>query len=298
MGYMANAYYVNKARLMAIYTNLIKWDLPAGDRGRLLNASVFERYLMTTNAAAMYWEERFNSYINVKITAAGQLDINGFPETYECIGVNYTRRMRRDRIAYCYNTTSGSATGVDNIYYFDVMKIIEHYARLMANIDVGIYNETENTKHPAVMTLADPKLAKSAREAWRQAQDGEPIIIADKELFTGVATNVFPLPTETHMSDKHAAKRVIVNEFLSTIGVYSLDFEKSERMITAEADASRTATYLCGVNFSEPRERFCERFIKLYPDETINFTMRTEKEINENVENTLDSDTPVDNTAR
>ena len=298
MGNMTNAYYVNRARLMAIYTNLFEWTFPDGDRGKLLRPTTFEYYLMSTNAAAIYWEEKYNSYINVKITSAGNLDINGFPLVYECIGVNYTRRMKRDDIAYCFNTTAGSAGGIEAPYYFDIKRIIEHYARLMANIDVGVYNETENTKHPAVITISDPKLAKSAREAWRQAVDGEPVIIADKELFTGVATQLFPLPTETHLADKHAAKRVIVNEFLSTIGVYSLDFEKSERMITAEADASRQATYLCGVNFTVPREEFCERFRRLYPDENINFRLRSEKEINENVENTIDSDPADDNTSR
>lgn len=302
MGNMSEAYEVNRARLMAIYTNLIEWIYPTGDepradRWKLFVPQVFERYLMTTNAAATYWEERFESYISTKITSAGNLDINGYPLIYECIATNYTRRMRRDDIAYCFNTTAGSASGVDNVYYFDVMKIIRHYARLMANIDVGIYNETENTKHPAVISIADPKSVKSVKEAWRQTSDGEPVIFADKELISGMATQLFPLPTETHLEDKHAAKRVIVNEFLSTIGVNSLDFEKSERMITAEADASREATFLCAENFITPREQFCERFAKLYPDESLNFRFRTAKEINENVENTINSDPADDNVA-
>lgn len=302
MGNMADAYYVNRARLMAIYTNLIEWIYPTGDdakadRWRLFVPQVFERYLMTTNAAATYWEERYDSYISTKITSAGNLDINGYPEVYECIGVNYTRRMRREDIAYCYNTTAGSCSGVDNVYYFDILKIIRHYARLMANIDIGIYNETENTKHPAVIAVSDPKMVKSAKESWRQASDGEPVIFADKELISGMATQLFPLPTETHMQDKHAAKRVIVNEFLSTIGVNALDFEKSERMITAEADASKEATRLCAYNLTEPREQFCERFIRLYPDETINFRLRTMKEVSDNVETTLDSDPTDDNAA-
>lgn len=302
MGNMSEAYYVNRARLMAIYTNLIEWIYPTGDdakadRWRLFVPQVFERYLMTTNAAATYWEERFESYISTKITSAGNLDINGYPLVYECIGVNYTRRMRRDDIAYCYNTTAGSASGVDNVYYFDILKIIRHYARLMANIDVGIYNETENTKHPAVISIGDSKMLKSVKEAWRQASDGEPVIFADKELISGMSTQLFPLPTETHFADKHAAKRVIVNEFLSTIGVNSLDFEKSERMITAEADAGREATTLCAVNLIAPREQFCERFARLYPDENLNFRFRTAKEINSYVNDTLDSDTPVNNAA-
>lgn len=294
MAGLTEAYNVNRARLMAIYTNLIRWKHGDGEQWKLFNGVVFESYLMRTNAAAAFWEERFNGYINTQITSAGNLDINGFPEVYECIGVNYTRRMRRDSIAYCFNTTAGSAQGVTKDYYFNPMKIIGYYARLMANIDIGVYNETENTKHPAVIAMNDSKLAKSARELWRQASDGEPVILADKELFSGTSTQVFPLPRESHIADKHAAKRVIVNEFLSTIGVYSLDFEKTERMITAEADASRTATTLCGINFQLPREEFCERFYKLYR-ESIDFEFRPREEIEKNVNDVINTDQTANN---
>lgn len=249
----------NRAFLYSIVLSLFEWELPL-----TCNSKILERDLLLTGAAAIFWDNTFKCFVNTQITSNGVLDMYGLPLEYECNGVGYRRRMPADSIAICYNSLGGLCGGKDNIVFFDLNSIIEQYSDLLTDIDIGIRNEIENTKHPAVITVADPKIVKTARELWRQATDGEPVIIADKEMFNGLNTQIFPLPRETYIADKQQAKNTIINEFLGKLGVESLAHEKAERLITAETDISQQSVSLPLQNMLIPRLECCRQFYHLY----------------------------------
>lgn len=261
---MANS---KRAALVRMHTNflrsvvltLFEWELPPTCDPRIL-----ERDLLVKGSAALFWDNTFECFVNTSITAQGNLDMYGMPRAYNCIGVGYQRTMPRDAIAIVYNALGGLYGGEANIVYFDLDSIIRQYANLLADCDIGIRNEVECTKHPAVIAINDSKQEKSVREAWRQASDGEVVVITDSALLGNMQAQLFPLPRESFLADKQQAKQAIFQEFLYRIGVNSLAYEKSERLITAEADVSEQSVSLPLQNLLIPRIEACKKFYSLY----------------------------------
>lgn len=249
----------NRNFLRSIVLSLFEWTLP-----ETCNARILERDLLITGAAAIFWDDTLEMFVNTQITQRGNPDMYGIPKTYECRGLGYRRTMPSNRIATVYNSIGGLYGAKDNIVFFDLNALIEQYAGLLSDCDVGISNEISNSKHPAVLGVKDSKSQKSAKEAWRQASDGEPIVIVDEQFFGNVSTQVFPLPRDTHIADKQQAKQSIFQEFLYKIGVNSIAYEKSERLITAEADVSEQSVSLPLQNLLVPRLEACEKFYRLY----------------------------------
>ena len=83
----------NRNMIFDIVFGLFEWKLPEG-----CNAKTHEYNLMTTGRGAVFWEEKFNSFINTQITGQSSLDIYGFPFVYNCIGVEYNRTTHQDKI--------------------------------------------------------------------------------------------------------------------------------------------------------------------------------------------------------
>lgn len=255
---LSQSYNFHKQRLYSFVASLFEWELPP-----TCNGAILERDIITHGCAAIFWEPKFNAFINTKATASSNLDVYGIPKEYECLGVNYNRRMSKKGLAIVYDTLTsfGHNIGVSGM---NIMNTIQHYARLLAMCDIGVRNEILNTQHPCVIALNDKSLINSAKEMWRQARDGEPVIIADKELFTGMSTQVFNLPRETFIEDKIATKRSILNEFLSDIGVDSMVYEKSERLTQAEGEVNKDQISLPLQNRLAPRLSACAQFEQLY----------------------------------
>lgn len=255
---LTQLYLFHKQRLYSFVVSLFEWSLPAG-----CNGAILERDIITHGCAGIFWEPRFSSFINTKLTTAGNLDIYGIPKEFECIGINYNRLMPADKIAVVYSTLTnvGAQKGVCG---YNVMELIQHYARLLALCDVGIRNEIINTTHPCVITVSDKNHAKSAVEAWRQAKEGEPVVIVDKEIFSGTSTSTYNLDRSCNTADKLATKRTILNDFLSDIGVDSMVYEKSERLTEAEGEVNKDFISLPLQNMLAPRLAACKKFFELY----------------------------------
>ncbi len=260
----------NRSILYSIVLTMFGWELPDG-----CNSRIFYRDVITTGQAGIFWDKTFECFVNTRLTGNSALDMYGFPHTYNCIAVGYQRTMPANQIAICYNSIGGLSGGVDNIVFFDINRIIEHYADLLTDIDIGIRNEVENTKHPAVITVNDQKYVKSAREMWRQADDGEAVIMADNALFDGVKMQVFPLPRETFLDDKQKARIAIFNDFLARLGVNSLSYEKSERLITSEAAVNVESLSLPLQNLYIPCLECCESFYQIYGFRGVKVHLRT-----------------------
>lgn len=248
----------NRNMIFDIVFGLFKWKLPEG-----CNAKKLEYDLLTTGQAAIFWEEKFKSFINTQITGQSSLDIYGFPFVYNCVGVGYNRTMHRDKIAYMFNTV--------NIYdekRIDTkdspLSVINFYADKLTEIDIAIQNNINSNKRPYIIGVGDPKQVKAVREALRQSCNGEPLVIVDGDKFTGVNTSVMKIDVPLQIEALQAARRNTIHECLSRFGINSLEYDKGERMITAEAESNLDSLAITLRSMLDARVEGCERFYKLY----------------------------------
>ena len=248
----------NRNMIFDIVFGLFEWKLPEG-----CNAKTHEYNLMTTGQGAIFWEEKFNSFINTQITGQSSLDIYGFPFVYNCIGVGYNRTMHRDKIAYMFNTVN--IYGENRIICQNSpLSVIDYYANKLTDIDIAIQNNINSNKRPYIIGVGDPKQVKAVREALRQSCDGEPLVIVDGDKFTGVNTSVMKIDSPLQVEALQAARRNTIHECLSRFGINSLQDDKRERMITAEAESNLDSLAITLRSMLDARLEGCERFYKLY----------------------------------
>lgn len=283
----------NRNMIFDIVFGLFEWKLPEG-----CNAKTHEYNLMTTGQAAIFWEEKYNSFINTQIAGQSSLDIYGFPFVYNCIGVGYNRTMHRDKIAYMFNTI--------NIYdekrintKDSPLSVINFYADKLTEIDIAIQNNINSNKRPYIIGVGDPKQVKAVREALRQSCNGEPLVIVDGDKFTGVNTSVMKIDVPLQIEALQAARRNTIHECLSRFGINSLEYDKGERMITAEAESNLDSLAITLRSMLDARLEGCERFYKIY-GEIIDCKPRFihKEEIYNYVENNSNSGTYAADTAR
>lgn len=283
----------NRNMIFDIVFGLFEWRLPEG-----CNPKKLEYDLLTTGQAAIFWEEKFNSFINTQMTGQSSLDIYGFPFVYNCVGVGYNRTMHRDKIAYMFNTV--------NIYdekRIDTkdspLSVINFYADKLTEIDIAIQNNINSNKRPYIIGVGDPKQVKAVREALRQSCNGEPLVIVDGDKFTGVNTSVMKIDVPLQIEALQAARRNTIHECLSRFGINSLEYDKGERMITAEAESNLDSLAITLRSMLDARLEGCERFYKIY-GEIIDCKPRFihKEEIYNYVENNTNSCAYAVNTAR
>lgn len=261
MNTSANIYSVNREKLVSIVCSLFEWDLPD-----TCNSKIFERDLMTSpGIAAIYWEKKFGCFINAACTGTGGLDLYGMPRAYQCIGVGYTARKNADGIAWCVNNIAqlggGGRLQVPGIV---PLRVIEYYANALTDIDIAIQNNINAQKKPGLILVDDPKIAKTAKEAIRQAEAGEWAIVGSKAAFNGIEAKSFSFGGEFQVEQLQAARRNIFNEFLGNFGIRALEHEKGERMIVDEATSNEDGLSIVIESMLAPRRECCERFFKLY----------------------------------
>lgn len=267
-----------------IVFGLFTWKLPDG-----CNAKKLEYDLLTTGQAAIFWDEKYKSFINTQITGQSTLDIYGLPLVYNCIGVGYNRTMRRDKIAYIFNTVN--LYGENRVtVQGSPLSVIDYYANKLTDIDIAIQNNINSNKRPYIIGVGDVKQVKAIREAMRQSADGEPLIIVDGDKFSGVNTTVLKTDTPLQIEALQAARRNTIHECLSRFGINSLEYDKGERMITAEAESNLDSLAITLRAMLDARKEGCDRFYKLY-GEVIECEPRflKKKELYDYVENATSS---------
>lgn len=119
--------------------------------------------------------------------------------------------------------------------------ILEKYAYKLAGIDCSFDINIINTRTPLFCQAETEAEAKTIMKALLNMYAGDPYVVAtSKALSNIIPHNV----TNTYIGDKlQIAKRNIINEFLTDIGINNANTDKRERMITDEANSNNEQIY-------------------------------------------------------
>lgn len=153
-------------------------------------------------------------------------------KTYDEEGIHEGVRGVNCELLHCF----------DDFFGFD--DIVTNYATKLANIDKDININLMNTNLALVAKAENNKQAEEIKLSYKKATEGDPLVITNKSLIqTDDLTTFVPNPKNNFLvNDLLDAKRTIINEFLTHIGIANANTDKKERLITDEVNANNNET--------------------------------------------------------
>ena len=131
--------------------------------------------------------------------------------------------------------------------YFGFDDIINHYAEKLAQVDKDININLMNSNVAVAISVADKKEAELMKEVYSEATEGNPFVPYRANKGSKVSNEPLePLFGDVKgnyiVNDLLDAKRTIMNEFLTDIGINNANTDKKERLITDEVAANNGET--------------------------------------------------------
>lgn len=164
-----------------------------------------------------------------------------------------------------------SAEYPDAAYACGVQNLIDIYAEKLANCDGSIDVNLMNTRTPWVFGVESEKDVQDMKALVRRIMSGAPAVYY--KLGRRPQPNQKDLPIlktpakENFIAlDVQDAKRSLIDEFLTAIGINNANTDKKERLITSEVKAN-DAEIASAVNLWQDNvDRCIKKVKKLYPD--------------------------------
>ena len=128
--------------------------------------------------------------------------------------------------------------------YFGLDDIVTKYAEMLAQIDRSINVNLMNCNITAFFEADSKKQADEVKEAYGNATSGKPLVVVNKEVMNGKQiTTLLPNVGNNYIVDKLlTARRCIINAFLTEIGIRNANYEKKERLNSAEVEENNDET--------------------------------------------------------
>ena len=141
-------------------------------------------------------------------------------------------------------TTIKGEIGVDSeiIKCFDDYRgfedIVTRYATKFASIDKSVDINLTNCNTAVIHEAENSKEATTINEAYKQVSEGKPLVIVNKNKLNEFKPMFANVRNTFITNDLLIAKRTIMNEFLTTIGINNTNYDKKERLTTSEVTAN------------------------------------------------------------
>ena len=128
--------------------------------------------------------------------------------------------------------------------YFGLEALVTRYAEMLAQCDKSININLMNANVALVAEVENKKQADSVKEAYGRATAGEPLVAINKEVLNGKSLNTMIANVKNTFiaNDIQILKRSIVNEFLTKVGIRNSNYEKKERLTSAEVEENNDET--------------------------------------------------------
>lgn len=149
----------------------------------------------------------------------------------------------------------GSKTGVVGINceiirllddYYGLDDLVTEYAQKLAQVDKAININLMNCNVSKAFPAKSKKDAEDVKEAYGRATEGEPLILINKDVLNGDdkrLVNLFgDVKSDYIVGDLLQAKRTIINEFLTKIGIKNANYDKRERLNADEVNQNNDET--------------------------------------------------------
>lgn len=247
----------HRKNLKNFLMNWITWDgLPDSIDSRFLNDSLIMRGFCVGF-------EYSDGEIYVTDGAISGLDEYYRPTKFTASNIKFTgvKREIGKTCAVCYNTYDYSSP-------FSLAPMIEIYARRLADIDLSIDTSVRNSRVCVIPVVKDEKDAIRTTQLLKDMYEGKPATLAYQSTsFDGKnGIEIFPIKSKDNIvvSDLADARRSILSDFYSELGINNLAVDKKERTNLAEMSSNEQSLAIAGQIFLEPRKRWADEMNELF----------------------------------
>lgn len=124
--------------------------------------------------------------------------------------------------------------------YFGLDDLVTRYAEKLSQIDRSIDVNLMNCNVTAFFQASNKKQADTIKEAYGRASSGEPLIVVNRDVMQGEMLQPFlQHVANTYIVDKlQVEKRMVINEFLTKVGIKNANYDKKERLNSQEVEAN------------------------------------------------------------
>ena len=166
--------------------------------------------------------------------------------------------------------------------------LVTNYAQQLAQIDKDVNVNLQNADVSIGYYVNNKKEADTIKEAYAEATDGNPLVVTNKRVFDENNGKPFLRDVKNNYiaNDLLVAKRTIINEFLTKIGIPNANLDKRERLISNEVNANNAETE-CMVTLM--KENIDESFKKLNEISDLNLSVSLRFEESEGSANGKDN---------
>lgn len=125
-------------------------------------------------------------------------------------------------------------------WYWNFQKTVEVFSQRLASADAGIDVNIFNSKTAYVFEAENKAQADTFKAAVDDVSNGNPVVIIKGNSVTNDGANLFFNNVKNNFiaNDLQDAKRSIINELLTLLGVNNANTDKKERLITGEVESN------------------------------------------------------------
>ena len=255
----------NRRYLKNILRNLVKWEgLPDTIDERAHN----ELVLFGGFDVGFRWSgtdigsgKRYNNDIVVANGACAGIDLYGKPTDYTSANARITPSVHRKigvDCAICYNTSN-------YIYGENFNTLVDIYADLLTEISLSERTSVRNSRVVLVPTVRDDTEAIRVSNLLEQIYEGDSHALA-YEISELDGKNIFPVKARDNIvvAELADARRCVLADFFSEIGVKTLAVDKRERVNLAEMDSNSQQLHLSSEIIMQPRRYWAQEMNRIF----------------------------------
>lgn len=253
--YNSLCYNTNLNMLLAIAQNRFRWvGLPETCDARFLEMQLHKSGIATI----CHSESMPDVWQSLMAMPQGSFNAYGLPTSWNAKGFDQSE----------YHVTPANG---ELIYYSQTRLTpwgaMTQYATKLTHIqrtaDVNLLHQQK----PWVMVAPQEKKLELVN-LYKQISGYEPVILGDQSLLALNEGNVFTLDLKTPFIGKELSEMYqnTLNQFLLFMGVPHIAFEKSERLISDEANGNNNTSNILLKNCLDARRDACEKLRRLSPE--------------------------------
>lgn len=200
-------------------------------------------------------------------------------------GINYRNQPTNVRVAVPQLKGFDRTIGIDcellylarrfGSVYFTYTDLIDIYAQRLASCDAAVDVNILNSRVAFVMEADSKAQAETLYALFDTIMDGEPAVVVRSGTLDQKSLNVFFNSVKNNfVADVLLdAKRTIMNEFLTEIGVNNANTDKRERLVTSEVAANNQELMLNTDVIATNLEICMDKIHRMFPELKSSFTV-------------------------
>ena len=233
---------------------------PEGDiRPRYMELTMFRK------AFVVFFKHSFyDKFLALQATAPGNLDMYFDPTQFHIYGNGTTPKIDGWSVS-----AKESVPIWSNRLRCPDLDLVEIYVSRLARFDRTIDTNVQALAHPFIL-VASQENRHTVEEAYRQVQDGQPVMIFSKDFMgnTDDIKKIFGILDmkidPDSVSNLLVDKKKVWNELLTFLGINNANQDKRERLVADEVQANNSEVGAARAIALGERQAACEKINKMF----------------------------------